>query len=229
MKIGIPVQVNKIVDKFFQDKRCIKFGKEKDGYCYMVYPKIKKGGLIISGGIGYGADFELELYEKFNAEILVFDPTPVAKKTMSKNKKSPLKYFPLGLSKHSGTIKLFFSKKDDYYYLGEGDEYKEFECKSVSEIANGRVVELLKMDIEGSEYGVIEDILEKNVKINQIILEFHHWIKGLSLLKTINAIRNLRKAGYVLVYKNIDDYTFVKKELLNSDKALKENEMEDRK
>lgn len=216
MIIGIPSVVNKIIDKFFRNKKCVKFGKEGYGYCYHIYPKIKKGGLVISGGVGSDIFFELELYKKYSAEILIFDPTPIAKGTIKKQGNLLIKYFPFGLSGKSETISLEAppERTGCDFFEGNGKSEK-FECKSVSEIAKGRVVELLKIDIEGSEYGVIDDVLENGVRVNQIVLEFHHWFKDIPLMKTISAIRKLRKAGYVLVYKNMDDYTFVKKGLLD--------------
>lgn len=147
---------------------------------------------------------------------MVFDPTPIAKETIKKHRNLPIKYFPFGLSGKSEIIGLEAppERTGCDFFKGNGNDEK-FECKSVSDIANGRVVELLKIDIECSEYGVIDNVLENGVKVNQIVLEFHHWFKNIPLMKTINAIRKLRKAGYVLVYKNVDDYTFVKRELLD--------------
>lgn len=212
-KIGIPTYVHKFIDMFFRNKNCIKIGEVGKGYCYYIYP-IKKNSLVISGGVGEDISFEIDLYKKFNSEILIFDPTPIAKQVMSKYKKIPIKYFPLGLSGNSGTIFLNEPKKCGCYFNGEGGKC-EFNCETVSRIAKGREIDLLKLDIEGSEYEVIEDILKNKVKVNQIVLEFHQWFKDILISKTLKTILALRKAGYVLIYKNIDDYTFIKKEILN--------------
>ena len=72
-------------------------------------------------------------------------------------------------------------------------------------------IDLLKMDIEGFEYEVIEDILQKSLDIRQICLEFHHFMRGISRRKTLKAIRGLKAAGFVLIYKTRFDYTFIRK------------------
>lgn len=60
-------------------------------------------------------------------------------------------------------------------------------------------VDLLKMDIEGSEYSVISDIIESKVKVGQILVEFHHRMIGSGgVQSTVKAVAQLRGAGYLL-------------------------------
>jgi hypothetical protein len=70
---------------------------------------------------------------------------------------------------------------------------------------------LLKIDIEGFEYEVIDDILRKSIDIRQICVEFHHFIKGINIWNTLKAIASLRAAGYIMIYKTRFDYTFYRK------------------
>jgi len=49
-------------------------------------------------------------------------------------------------------------------------------------------VDCLKMDIEGSEYEVIDDILTNRIDVRQILLEFHHRFEEIGMQKTITAI-----------------------------------------
>jgi FkbM family methyltransferase len=213
MILGIPSKLNKLIDNlFFRNKSCIRFGTK--GYTYHVYPVLKNKGLVISGGVGEDIDFELDLYERYKSEILIFDPSQCAKEAIKKYGKVPIKYYSLGLSGKKENVKFGISS-NGYISRGKGSKKNvEFNCESVSNIARKREIDLLKIDIEGSEYAVIEDILKNKVRVNQIVLEFHHWFKHIPLRKTIWAIIRLRFAGYILIKKNIDDYTFVKKELI---------------
>ena len=40
-------------------------------------------------------------------------------------------------------------------------------------------IDILKMDIEGAEYEVIEDIISSTVPIQQVLIEFHHRFSSL--------------------------------------------------
>jgi hypothetical protein len=57
-------------------------------------------------------------------------------------------------------------------------------------------IDLLKMDIEGAEYAVIEDLLASRIFVKQLLVEFHHRWKEISVSKTAAAIRSLNFMGY---------------------------------
>ena len=57
-------------------------------------------------------------------------------------------------------------------------------------------IDLLKMDIEGAEYGVIADLLSCNIRVNQLLVEFHHRWPEVGVNKTKHAIRQLNERGH---------------------------------
>ena len=77
---------------------------------------------------------------------------------------------------------------------------------------NHNYLDLLKMDIEGSEYEVIENILNNSIKINQIVVEFHpHLIKN-GRKKTQDIIQKLNQKGYKCfgISDTFLEYSFLK-------------------
>ncbi len=75
-------------------------------------------------------------------------------------------------------------------------------------------IDLLKLDIEGSEYYVIDSIIKDNVKIKTICVEFHEphkLVDRIFQLKTKQYIKKLSAFGYSLVYyDDRHNFTFVK-------------------
>ena len=61
-------------------------------------------------------------------------------------------------------------------------------------------IDVLKMDIEGAEYSVLEGLLGSAVRPVQILVEFHHRFSSLNKSQTLKAIRELRQAGYALAH-----------------------------
>jgi len=53
-------------------------------------------------------------------------------------------------------------------------------------------IDLLKMDIEGAEYEVLEGLLDSPIKPNQLLVEFHHRFPAIGLEKTVDMISLLR-------------------------------------
>jgi hypothetical protein len=57
-------------------------------------------------------------------------------------------------------------------------------------------LDVLKMDVEGAEYAVLDDLLRGSVRPTQILLEFHHGMHGIPLSRTEQALDALAHAGY---------------------------------
>jgi FkbM family methyltransferase len=215
--MGIPLFVNKFIDLFFKNKNCVRFGGDAP---YWIYPKnFSKKSIVYSAGVGKDVSFELDLIKKYRCNVFVFDPSPTGKETVSKLKKVPFKFFTQGVSGENKKVEFNLpdNKEEGSYSISKGGKKISFDCISVSSFFrknHHKKIDLVKLDIEGFEYEVLADILKNNLPVNQIVLEYHHHFKNISILKTIKSILALYNAGYKIVYKNVDDFTFVKKSFI---------------
>jgi Methyltransferase FkbM domain len=77
-------------------------------------------------------------------------------------------------------------------------------------VAHARI-DLLKMDIEGAECDVIQDLIASAIVVKQLLVEFHHRWKEISVSKTKEAIRHLNVAGYLIfaISPNGEGYGFL--------------------
>jgi hypothetical protein len=69
----------------------------------------------------------------------------------------------------------------------------------MAELGHDRI-DVLKMDIEGGEYGAIDDFLAAGVRPGQVLVEFHHNLPGVPFARTLGAIHSLEGAGYRLFH-----------------------------
>ena len=92
-----------------------------------------------------------------------------------------------------------------------------------------RKVDFLKMDIEGSEFSVIDSIDEINIP--QISIEFHHWLgdkaswshgqinNPYTIEDTRDCIKKLEELGYTVAYtegsgdREIEEVLFIRSDL----------------
>lgn len=163
-------------------------------------------------GVGKGMSFELELANMTAGCVLVFDPSPTGINTVEHTDISKVTFYPIGLAAKSAVYE--FSLPADpgegsYSVVREGADKATFQCWDLDMIMkrhNHSSIDLLKMDIEGFEYDIIERIIEGSIPIRQICVEFHPWLNRGRTLKTIT---NLYRAGYRIIHKHRGDYTFL--------------------
>lgn len=181
------------------------------------------GSLCISGGAGRDISFETSLSEKFGVAVELYDPSPTGVETCrTLDPGSGITHHGIGIAGRSCEIEFSEPTDGESYQptdFKDGRKKTTFNCKSLSEIINdtaSRNFCLLKLDIEGCEYGALLDLLKNHPRVfPQIAVEFHHCLPGmhrwLQRSKTLYIIVRLRLAGYILAKKSGGDFTFLRK------------------
>lgn len=72
-------------------------------------------------------------------------------------------------------------------------------------------IDLLKMDIEGAEYAVIDDIVDSKLNIKQLMIEFHVYVTD-GVARKRKALDRLKSAGFKItaISRSGCEYSFVK-------------------
>ncbi|WFL78715.1 FkbM family methyltransferase [Altererythrobacter arenosus] len=171
----------------------------------------EENAIVYSFGIGEDISFDLAAIEAFRCRIHGFDPTPrcrtwIEQQSLSEN----FIFHPVGLAGEEGEIEFFAPENDAHVsYSAQPAPKSNVALKIVAPVKrlddliaeNGSgPPQILKMDIEGFEYDVIEDILRGEFRPRQWLVEFHHRMYGIPTERTINAVSRIREAGYKLFY-----------------------------
>jgi FkbM family methyltransferase len=187
---------------------------------------IKKGTLdsqsfVISGGAGHDISFELQLAKKTGCQLILLDPSPTGRTTVRKFDLPPRMVFePLALSDRHGAISMaqpLNSSEGSWRIdtIGEGDSMQSTTINQLMERHGVEEVDLLKIDIEGFEYPVLQDALRRELPIKQICVEIHQGPEfGATRVDRWALILRLLRAGYRLVHHEGWDHTFVHKSVL---------------
>lgn len=85
----------------------------------------------------------------------------------------------------------------------------------VDEIVNNgfKNVDIVKLDIEGFEYEVLESLLSSSVYVGQILVEFHDFLPQIGFEQTKSIKRLLKDCGYVCFYKKRYDHSYIHTDL----------------
>jgi FkbM family methyltransferase len=184
-------------------------GGEHSGWVIDVSPPLT---VVYCAGVGKGMGLELELAKMSSQPILVFDPSPTGINTVAKSDTQNLNFLAVGLAARTGVVEFSVPVDPDegsYSVVQDGVDVASFECYDLPTIMqkNGDCfIDLLKMDIEGFEFDIVNQILDRKIPVRQLCVEFHRWLKPGA---TIRAMARLYRAGYRIIYKQYGDYTFL--------------------
>ena len=192
---------------------------------YIVPELLHDKSVVYSFGVGEDISFDEDLIENFHCEVFAYDPTPRSKEFIQKKSLSSFHFSDVGISDFDGTMEFYFPENDEYVSCstynrwGYGEQKRRPIQVPVNKLSSlmaknhHKQIDLLKMDIEGSEYAVIDDLLKESVPVTQICVEFHHRFKGIGIQKTKVAVENLNKNGFdiVAISDSKEEYTFVRR------------------
>ncbi|MDR3414447.1 MAG: FkbM family methyltransferase [Formivibrio sp.] len=174
---------------------------------------------IVSAGVGHSITFEQDIIARYNTNIILFDPSPTGLKTIDNlSDRKNIEFHPVGLAGKSGDVQFGLPDRaeEGSFRKGTGGDGPSFSCTTLLDVmhTHGRShIDLLKLDVEGFEYEIIQSVLDDNLDIRQICLEIHH-NRVISIEQTIwdaaSLIFRLFLRGYRIIYNKNMDFTFVK-------------------
>jgi FkbM family methyltransferase len=198
--ITMPVKIN--------NRSKIKIIGTEYGSSAVILDLIPVGSTVISAGVGEDISFDLELIKLKNCKIIGIDPTEKAKRFVENNKHDRFCFLQKALySESNKKIKIYKNTNPDYvsesitqsHNMVSTSESYEAETISIPDLLkNYEDVSVLKLDIEGAEYTVINSL--KELYIPQIYVEFHHFCTDFTTDDTTRCIMHLNDMGYVVVY-----------------------------
>ena len=172
--------------------------------------------LVYSLGLSENLSFDLGMIQQYGATVHGFDPTKESQRFVAKSHlPTDFHYYPLAVAGHDGQLDL-------YERMGKGGRKKgacflRASCKKISsliqELEHSRL-DILKIDVEGSEYPILEDVCLKGIPVSQIAVEFHHRFDEIGISATIRSHKTLLQHGYQLAYISdwAEEFLYIKRE-----------------
>jgi FkbM family methyltransferase len=201
-----------------------------DGYGgFYVHPdNLNSDSIVYSFGIGEDVSFDLSVIQRHHCRVFGFDPTPKSIQWVTGQQLPPqFTFLQYGIHSRTGFVN-FNLPKNEVHVSGSILNHKKVDKDRVvlvpmksfedinTELGHSHL-DLLKMDIEGSEYDVIAHVLSAPVEIDQILIELHErfFIDGKD--RTRRLLKCLRDNGYAIfaVSDSMEEVSFIRKESIH--------------
>ena len=170
---------------------------------------LKASSIVYSVGVGTDISFDLALIGRYRVKVYAFDPTPKSIEWI-KTQSVPegFVFSPYGLSSRDEETEFFLPANENFVSgsmkgLTGNSRKVNVTMRRLSTIMKSmehNKIDILKMDIEGAEYEVIDELVIKKPFIKQLLIEFHHRFPAVGVRKTKEAIQKLNSAGYKIFH-----------------------------
>lgn len=161
--------------------------------------------VVYSFGVGEDISFDLDLIHRCGVSVHAFDPTPRSVRWVREQVQTEKFVFhAYGVAAQDG-VRPFTPPENprhvSHTLLKRSSPFSAIEVpvlrlSTIMRTLGHTKIHLLKLDIEGAEYEVLDDLLDSEIAADQLLVEFHHRWPEVGIGKTKRAIRQLNAAGY---------------------------------
>lgn len=172
MKITEPLFINNPLNKdLSRVGHLIRIGSIRDGGYYVTHRAVLESSFLISGGISFNAEFERDFHSiNLDAQIIMVDKSFSIIKNILRIpywfifKRSMLGYISTSID----SVVLAWCFGVMRKFIG-----KEYGVNDILRLVTKSGRGYIKLDIEGSEYEILIDLIKNEDHFNGVIIEFH--------------------------------------------------------
>jgi FkbM family methyltransferase len=182
---------------------------------------LTSASIVYSFGVGEDASFDLDLIDRFGLQLFAFDPTPRSIEWVARQKwPGSFHFSPYGIAGHDGSVTFYPPKNASHVshtmVADQGAAEKSIvvpvqRLETIARMHGHGTIDILKLDVEGAEYDVIDDLPNASVRVRQLLVEFHHRLDGIGAARTKRAVKNLHELGFRIfaVSASGEEYSFM--------------------
>jgi FkbM family methyltransferase len=170
---------------------------------------VNADSVVYAFGIGKDISFDISLVESYGVRVHSFDPTPESIR-WARGQRLPdqIVLHEYGVSDQDAVVSLYPPKKpqnishtivqrlDKTESQGASIQAPMKRLTTIMSELNHQELDLLKMDVEGAEYQVIDDLINSQIRIGQLLIEFHHRMYDIPVISTKKSVQSLLDHGF---------------------------------
>jgi FkbM family methyltransferase len=176
--------------------------------------------VVYSFGVGDNVAWDLAMIRQFGCTVHAFDPTPVSIAWVAGQRLPPeFVFHDVGISSFDGELDFFPPRKAGSTHFSQerrGGWFAQQEpvmgqvrrLATIMQSLSHKRLDVLKMDVEGSEFEAVPDILASGIEIDQLLVEIHYHFRSRSFRAGMDLIRQIKAAGMQCIHVSPRGFEF---------------------
>ncbi|MFK7788655.1 MAG: FkbM family methyltransferase [Phycisphaeraceae bacterium] len=139
---------------------------------------------------GFRGDFSAEILARYQCRSLIFEPVPSYAKKIRKRfeNNANAEVFDAGLAAEASTMTLSIAGESTSLYKSDGQEVKAklLQFEQAMRDYNVESIDLLKINIEGGEYDLLEWLVSSDwiQRVDRLLVQFHDFVPNAETRRT---------------------------------------------
>jgi FkbM family methyltransferase len=181
---------------------------------------VRADSVVYGFGVGLSIGWDLEMIRRFGCTVHAFDPTPVSIEWVRQQK------FPPEFSFHDYGIAAFDGELDFYPPRKTGNPHfsqerrrglallrppvqgRVYRLATIMQMLGHSRIDVLKLDVEGSEFEAIPDLLASGIAVDQLLVEIHYQFRSRSFRQGLDLIDQIKHHGLDCIHVSPRGYEF---------------------
>lgn len=176
---------------------------------WSVIPKlIHSESVVYSFGVGNNVGWDLEMIDQFGVHVHAFDPTPESVAWVAQQQlPQEFHFHDYGIAAFDGVMNFYPPKKPGR--INYSQDKRKFN-HSDQPLVPGQVcrlstilrrlghsrIDVLKIDVEGTEFDCLPEILSSGIEIGQLLVEVHYHFPSRSFSEGAHLLKQVQATGF---------------------------------
>jgi FkbM family methyltransferase len=187
---------------------------------WVVLPElVLADSVIYSFGVGANVAWDVSMIERFGCLVHAFDPTPASRAWVAEQAlPSEFRFYPWGISSFNGQLPFFPPRKAGGMHFSQDRLHGRanrppvlgdvFRLETIMRRLGHTRIDVLKLDVEGSEFDCLPDIMAADIPIEQLLVEIHYQFRTRSFRSGMDLIQRLKAWGLSCYWVSPRGYEF---------------------
>ncbi len=181
---------------------------------------LRAGSVVYSFGVGDNVAWDREMIRRFGCTLHAFDPTPASVAWVARQTLPPeFVFHDFGISNFDGQLPFYPPRKAGSTHFSQerrGGWFAQQEpvmgqvrrlATIMASLGHSRL-DVLKLDVEGSEFEAVPDVLSSGIEIDQLLVEIHYHFRSRSFRAGLDLIEQIKAAGMRCIHVSPRGFEF---------------------